>query len=111
MKTKLKTVLVRDKVQFKLLFVCPGCMEIMGSNGLHFLTVNSPHIKPSWEYDGNVNEPTLSPSILTYGRTKDIRCHSFLRKGVFEFLNDSTHSMAGQQIELPELPTWAEELT
>lgn len=92
-----------------LMFVCPGCALawINGgrSSGLHMLPVNSPQKDPSWDWDGNLEKPTLSPSILT-GKGTDRICHSFLRAGVFEFLTDSTHSLSGQSVPIPDLPDW-----
>jgi hypothetical protein len=32
------------------------------------------------------------------------RCHSFVRAGRIEFLNDSTHALAGKTVDLPDLP-------
>jgi len=36
----------------------------------------------------------------------EIRCHSYLRAGVWEFLADCTHTMAGQQVPMVDLPDW-----
>ncbi len=88
-----------------LMFVCPGCIEMYGGSGLHMLPVNSDVKNPQWEWDGNLILPTLNPSILT-GKGGPDCCHSFLRKGIFEFLGDCTHSLAGQKVELPDLPSW-----
>jgi hypothetical protein len=68
---------------------------------------------------------TISPSILVYERQKLInedlegdalfdpsnitmapRCHSFVTDGKIEFLNDSTHKLAGQTVPLPDMPDW-----
>ncbi len=89
-----------------LAFICPGCqlMHTQGS-GLHLLPVNSTGKKPSWSWDGNLYRPTLTPSILT-GKGTDKICHSFLRGGVFEFLSDCTHELAGQHVDMPDLPDW-----
>lgn len=88
-----------------LLFFCPGCALGVGT-GLHMLPVNSSAVKsPSWDWDGNLEAPTLSPSILT-GKGSDNICHSFLKAGVFEFLSDSTHAFSGKKIAIPDLPDW-----
>lgn len=87
-----------------LAFCCPGCAEIGGS-GLHMLPVNSDWKTPQWEWDGDIESPTLSPSILT--RTSgDTICHSYIRGGRIEFLGDCTHSLAGQTVDLLDLPEW-----
>jgi Family of unknown function (DUF6527) len=90
-----------------LMFACPGCAEIGGS-GLHMLPVSGDaNGKPMWEWNGNLDAPTLSPSILTSKDEPTRRCHSFLKAGVMEFLSDCAHSLAGQHVPLPDLPDWA----
>lgn len=86
-------------------FFCPGCKE------QHIIPV-----KPSdkgWDFNGDLERPTVSPSILVYphGYLKDdgsvgqtFRCHTFVRDGQIQFLNDCTHELAGQTVDLPEVP-------
>lgn len=109
MKSSLRQV-ERDGVSHQaLMFVCPGCMAANFGSGLHMLAVNTDKYSPSWTWDGNLDAPTLSPSILTRG-ANDLVCHSFLRNGVFEFLSDSTHPLSGQFVPIPDLPDWVEEM-
>jgi hypothetical protein len=112
-KTKLIHINDHGVKYTSLMFVCPGCKAggRKGNEGLHMLPVNSPHIdKLSWEWDGNLESPTLSPSIRTRGgyAGSNAVCHSFLKAGVFDFLTDSTHPLSGQKVPIPDLPTWAE---
>ena len=94
-----------------LMFVCPGC-AINDGTGIHILPVNSTTKSPSWDLDGNLESPTLSPSILTHikpyvnGQPMGV-CHSFLRDGVFEFLSDSSHALSGKSAPMGKLPAWA----
>lgn len=97
-----------------LVFWCPGCERIDEDGerhaGLHMLPVaGDANGRPSWEFDGNLDAPTLNPSILTKGSWAgvDTICHSYLRAGRFDFLADCTHQFAGQTVDLPELPDWA----
>lgn len=77
-------------------------------SGLHMLAVNSPQHPPSWDWNGNLERPTLSPSILSRTGPDGVNiCHSYLRDGVFEFLEDCTHKRAGQQVPMSDLPEWA----
>jgi len=69
------------------------------------LPVNSDTKSPSWDFDGNLESPTLAPSILTSKGTGNI-CHSFLKAGIFQFLTDSTHTLSGQFVPIPDLPDW-----
>jgi hypothetical protein len=61
---------------------------------------------PLWSWNGDVDKPTLRPSVLT--RTfegDDVKCvcHSWITDGVVKFLNDSTHSLAGTSQDLLEI--------
>ena len=76
-------------------FWCPGCQET------HVFTTRYQG-RPSWQFDGNLEEPTFSPSLLY--PDKKPRCHLFLRKGILEYLGDCDHPLAGQQVPLSELP-------
>jgi hypothetical protein len=74
------------------LFHCPGC------ECGHF-------INDGWSFNGDVDNPTVSPSILVNvgGKSPSTPvCHSFVRDGKIEFLNDCTHKLAGHTVEIPE---------
>lgn len=110
MKSKLITVNDHGTVYESLAFWCPGC-DMNGRGGLHMLPVNTGGIKsPSWDFDGDLELPTLSPSILTRmsfrNGNENFVCHSFLKAGVFEFLGDCTHQYANQKVPIPDLPDW-----
>lgn len=79
---------------------CPACTTI------HEATVDGSR---GWTWDGNFEAPTISPSLLvTSNPPKGQRvCHSFVREGKFIFLDDCTHTMAGQTIPCAPLPEWA----
>lgn len=95
----------------RLSFYCPGCKT------RHVVTVRGEHQGTAWEFNGSLERPTLSPSVLvTWYKpsdddtefddpTKDVKqtCHSFVRDGRIEFLSDCSHSLAGQTVDLPEL--------
>ena len=75
---------------------CPGC------DGLHVIVVKKADNGPAWEWDGNVNAPTCSPSVKVTGH--DGVCHYYLKGGKIEFCGDSTHEFAGKTVELPDWP-------
>lgn len=75
---------------------CPAC------NDAHRITNR-------WQVDLTDPEaPTVTPSILVQGRDLEgpTVCHSWLRAGVWEFLGDSTHLLAGQRVPMVDLPDW-----
>ncbi|MCC5636326.1 hypothetical protein LC593_10740 [Nostoc sp. CHAB 5844] len=83
-------------------FDCPGCQ---GGHAVHI----SPHkngIGASWTFNGDMEKPTFSPSILsryTFTNQPMQVCHSFVVDGKIQFLNDCTHSLAGQIVDIPDL--------
>jgi hypothetical protein len=85
----------------RLFLWCPGC------DSLHSVEVENPAQK--WEWDGNRELPTISPSILVNGRPESVgvRCHSYVKRGRWEFLSDCEHDLAGQKdVPLVPLPDW-----
>ncbi len=76
-----------------LRFNCPGC------ESAHVVTI-APHPHP-WEWNGDLERPTLDPSVLVTGGAADIRCHSFVRDGRIEYLADCTHDLAATTVDLP----------
>lgn len=82
---------------------CPACEE------LHAFAVDRPfHNGARWTFDGNLDAPTFAPSMnIAVGPFPDgrvERCHYFLKAGRIQFLGDCTHKLAGQTIDLPDLP-------
>ena len=91
-----------------LLFWCPGCA-----------TIHRPRIagegRPMWTWNGDRDTPTLSPSVVTWfgpmttlpaGRLdagKVYVCHLVLTEGRIRFLDDCTHTLTGQTVDLPDL--------
>ncbi len=86
----------------RVAFWCPGC------DSAHQIRVEG--AAGGWEFDGNADAPTFSPSILVNGGRVNGRfvseavCHSFVRAGQIEFLGDCTHAFAGQTVALPDWP-------
>ncbi len=69
------------------LFYCPGCGK------LHC-------VDNTWDFNGNVNYPTLNPSVLYLEHP---RCHSFITNGVIEYMTDCDHWLSGRKAMLPEI--------
>lgn len=81
-----------------LLFNCPGC-----GNAHHVAArPNTLRNGASWEWNGSMDAPTFSPSVLTNGDMPEHRCHCYVRDGKIQFLSDCHHQLAGQTVDLPE---------
>lgn len=101
-------------------FLCPGC-------GRHHTLPFGAGTGPHWGFNGSLDKPTLTPSILAtnghfvsgydgrgcycdYNREHpdDVDyvcgiCHSFVTDGMIQFLSDCTHALAGHTVPLPEI--------
>jgi hypothetical protein len=88
---------------------CPACEE------MHAFALDGPNSSGAkWIWDGNVENPTFTPSMNITINAKSHPhyqpdaatsvCHYFLRNGAIEYLGDCTHSLKGQRIILPPLP-------
>lgn len=97
-------------------FKCPGCGDE------HRITTQSRNAWGArWSFNGNTDAPTFSPSLhfksghFVPGEEKkvcgwckdypDLKvcycCHSFVRDGKIQFLNDCSHHLAGHTVDLP----------
>jgi hypothetical protein len=90
--SRLRSVRI-DAQRTGISFWCPGC------DRAHMVTTGGPG---AWSWDGNVDAPTISPSIKV--EAPPSVCHSFVRQGQIEFLGDCTHPLAGQRVQLPDWP-------
>lgn len=89
---------------------CPGCAAA-GQHSAHVIPTGE-HIATRWVFNGDVQRPTFSPSLhgeWEWGeqRVRSV-CHSFIRDGRIEFLNDCTHPLAGQTVDLHEIQASSE---
>ena len=115
---------LRDTTDNGLMFCCPGCKS---SHRIQ----HGAGAGPRWGWNGDVERPTFTPSVLVTGRdfteagesaydawvaagfpkpapsfeSLDVGCHSFVTDGRIEFLGDCTHAMAGQTVDLADWPT------
>lgn len=114
-----KIVTLENGQFYGIRFNCPGCAQGKPGNfaGAILLPVDwtpegferAPllNVVPTWGFNGDLERPTFTPSILTsatHGEERTpFRCHSFVRDGRIEFLSGCTHALAGQTLDLPEL--------
>lgn len=104
----------------RLIFYCQGCQMLHGVND-------------RWIFNGSFENPTFSPSILVNGTKMTEKglteynewceagypnrngepfdnmktiCHSFVRNGKIQYLNDCTHKLAGKTIDLLDEEEW-----
>lgn len=55
----------------------------------------------NWTWNGDVERPTLRPSILNDFRPHDpLVCHTWITDGQVIFLPDCSHALAGQTLDL-----------
>ncbi|MGZ3772972.1 MAG: DUF6527 family protein [Pseudobdellovibrionaceae bacterium] len=100
--------------QIEYIIKCPGC-----GNGHGFITSwdeeykkkyadwygiqgKQPHF-PTWTFNGDMEKPTFSPSMLVDKDNPASRCHSFVREGKIQFLGDCFHALKNQTVDLPDV--------
>jgi hypothetical protein len=91
-----------DGSDVQICFHCPGCryghsFRIKGQG-------------PIWEWNGDLEKATFSPSLLVNQHRPESRCHSFVRDGQIQYLDDCFHSMKNTTIDIPDSPTFADSL-
>lgn len=92
---KLKPVTDNDDSVVGYRFFCAGCDE------MHWFQTAG---KLVWDFDGNMDAPTFSPSLLMDKDRPERRCHLFLKDGKLQYLSDCHHALAGKTVDLPDLP-------
>ena len=73
------------------LFHCPGCGH------LHAVYTKHAHhgAKLEWSFNDKQFGGNIPPE----------RCHSFIREGKIQFLDDCTHHLKGQTVEMEDVKT------
>jgi len=70
-------------------FYCPGC--------------ECSHMVDPKRWAVDMENDTIHPSVLVRGGETNMRCHSFVRNGKIQYLNDCTHSLAGKIVDMEEI--------
>lgn len=94
---KISRLRERTDGSFRYWFWCPGC------DGAHQFVVGDGD-GPRWKFNDSMESPTFTPSLLN--TRAGHRCHLFLKDGELDFCKDCDHELAGQKVELPDLPEW-----
>jgi hypothetical protein len=77
-------------------FFCPGCKYD------HPFRVKPQGARPVWSFNGNVNEPTFSPSLLVFKDDPTKRCHLIMTNGKIQFCSDCFHDLKNKTVDCPE---------
>lgn len=57
-----------------------------------------------WTWNGDVDKPTLRPSVLTTVQHLGMRCNTWVGDGQAQFLEDCSHELRGQTVDMLEVP-------
>lgn len=95
---------LHDRGDDFLMYWCPGC------NARHGINIEK-SISPCWDWNGDAENPTFSPSVRHSSSRPNgntmvafVQCHYFITNGIIDFCSDSSHALAGQKVELPDMP-------
>lgn len=56
-----------------------------------------------WSWNGDIEKPTLRPSVLTTREHISLRCHTWVNDGKAQFLDDCSHELRGQTVDMLEV--------
>lgn len=77
---------VIERVNSFWIFWCPGCKE-------------NHYINDNWTFDGNVEKPTISPSVRV-SQDGNTLCHLFISAGKIRYLPDCIHELKNQTVDM-----------
>jgi hypothetical protein len=83
----------------RYVFFCPGC------SANHVIDTTPSKKRAYHTLSGTLAHPTIRASVMSnpYLTADKPRCHSFITNGEIEYLDDSTHALAGKTVSLPPL--------
>ena len=89
---------------------CPGCKHY------HFLRIRMPaqptqqeiddqrnNVHGLWTFNGDVEQPTFTASLLVGAAIPGSRCHSQITAGYIIFYADCDHALKNESVELPQI--------
>lgn len=79
---------------------CPGCREVH----LVWHTKGPRKHKVTWDWNGDAENPTVTPSLRIETPHERKVCHYRLEAGFIKYCSDSTHRLRGQNVVLPNWP-------
>jgi hypothetical protein len=91
-----RQVIAENEVPGLYSFDCQGCGHAHSFNTLQENEEKGFH---TWEFNGDLINPTVSPSLLYHGGNMS-RCHSHIINGDIQYIGDSTHSLSGTTVRL-----------
>ena len=80
----------KENGQRLLGFFCPGC------------GYGHSYEVPRWHWNGSMESPTFSPSLLVNESIPEARCHLHVTDGKIAYCGDCHHEMRGQTVEMEE---------
>ena len=71
-------------------FHCPGC----GYGHMYEV--------PRWSWNGSLDKPTFTPSLLVNKDYPESRCHLHMTDGMIQFLHDCHHELRDKTVPVPD---------
>lgn len=95
-------------------FMCPGCnyhhpYRTKAYEGEKHWSGKAETPVPVWQFNGDLEKPSFTPSLLIHGhvpkgKTKsEGRCHLYVTDGKINYCGDCDHALAGKTVPMVEL--------
>lgn len=102
----MKCIIEKHTVVTMAIIRCPACDTV------HGIVIKWPgQENKAWGFNGDLNKPTFTPSYKLWYPEEYYKnnpnepryvCHSMITDGIIHYLDDCTHSMVNQSVELPD---------
>ena len=81
-----------------------GYMVKSPATGNMICFYTNPEYSPCcWTFNGDMERPTFSPSMLLHANNVFVREHFFVRDGKIRYLSDCDHAMAGMTVDMVDV--------
>lgn len=88
---------------FHLAFWCPGCKCL---HSYYVLPERNPETNAGWNFNGDMEKPSFTPSLLYSGKTYPGRqCHLYVTEGKIHYCGDCDHELSGKVVDMVDLDT------
>lgn len=57
-----------------------------------------------WQWNGSLDKPSFTPSLLCDASTPEYRCHLYVTDGKIIYCEDCHHELKGQTVDMVDIP-------
>lgn len=97
-----------ERPYLNVVFWCPGCKLThpyrIVKPGRSEAEVRAIFPNGCWTWNGDLEKPTFTPSLLCNASYPQYRCHLFVTAGQIRYCDDCHHDLKGKTIDMVPIP-------